>query len=128
LVLIFCAVLLMAFVCTLAQAESAASPADSSGTAAESVKQDNQEPLERNCPQCGQKVTPGKVCPKCGRIFRGSTGGADPTTGVQNKLKSDVGNINRTQGYINRSQRSLNNNLRNMQQNIFRIRDINRRL
>jgi len=125
---IFATVLPIAFGWTFAQAESAASAADPSGSAAESVQQDNKKPLDRKCPRCGQKITPGEACRNCGRIFKGSTGGADPTAGVQNRLKSDVSNINRTRGNIDRSQRTLNNTLRNMQRNIFRIRDINRRL
>jgi membrane protease subunit (stomatin/prohibitin family) len=122
------AAFVMAFAYTLAQAESTAGPADSSGNTAESSQQDNEKSQDRKCPRCGEGLTPGKVCRNCGYIFRGSTGGAEPTTGVQNRLKSDLSNIDRTNSNINQNLRGLNNNLRNMQRNIFRIRDIRRRL
>lgn len=120
--------LLTAFTGTLAEAESGAPPADSSGSPPASVQQETGRPQDQNCPQCGESVAPGEACRKCGRILRGSTGGGDPTMGVQNRVKSDIGNINRTNSNINRSLRNVDNNLRNMRQNIFKIRDINRRL
>jgi ribosomal protein L32 len=120
--------LLTAFTGTAAEAESAAPPADSSGSPAASVRQENGKPQDRNCPKCGESVASGEACPKCGRILKGSTGGVDPTTGVQNRVKSDISNINRTNSNINRSLRNVDNNIRSMRQNIYRIRDINRRL
>ncbi|MBI4966043.1 MAG: hypothetical protein HY913_22375 [Desulfomonile tiedjei] len=119
---------LMAFAWTFAHGESAVPAGEPSTNLAEPDQQDDGKSPDRVCPQCGEKVAPEKACKSCGRIFRGSTGGVDPTTGVQNRLKSDFSNIDRTKSNINQSTRSLNNNLRNMNQNIFRIRDIRRRL
>jgi ribosomal protein L32 len=121
-------VLMVATAWTFARADDASNSAASSRTAAAAVQQDSQKLPDQDCPQCGKKVSPGKGCKNCGRVFRGSTGGADPTSGIRNRVKSDVSKIGQTNRNINQSLRSLNNNLRNLKQNIFRIRDINRRL
>lgn len=121
------AVLIIVFAWAVAQAESTPSAGGSSVTEAEPLKQDNGKAQVRKCLRCGEPTTKGKACKNCGYIFRGSTGGADPKMGVQNRLKSDVGDINRTNSSINQSMRSLNNSLRDMRQNIFQLRDIHRR-
>jgi hypothetical protein len=121
-------VLMVATAWTLARAEDASNSAASSGTAAAAVQQDSQKLPDQNCPQCGKNVTPGKGCQNCGRVFRGSTGGVDPTSGIPNRVRSDVNKIGQTNRNINQSLGNLNNNLRNLKQNIFRLRDINRRL
>jgi hypothetical protein len=121
------AVLIAVFTWVIARAESTASSSGSSVAEAEPLKQDNGKAQVRKCPRCGEPATRGKACKNCGYIFRGSTGGADAKMGVQNRLKSDVSNINRTNSSINQSMRSLNNSLRDMRQNIFQLRDIHRR-
>jgi ribosomal protein L32 len=122
------AVVMMAFAWIQAHPESGSSPAESSKAASQSVQQNSEKPLASNCQQCGEKVGPGGVCKNCGRVIKGSTGGADPSAGVRNRMKSDLSNINRTNSNISRSLRNMNNSIRNMNQNIFRIRDIRRRL
>jgi hypothetical protein len=120
--------LILAFVSSHVYAYYSAVPASNgnSESVSDAPPEVHSPPQAEICPRCGEEKADSIKCKNCGLRLRLTPGRFIPY-GLDNRTRSDLMNIGRSNQKIDRSMRSLQKSLRDMNTSINRARVPNRR-